>query len=165
METHDSLPGAAGSHPDRIVLADATDQRRALAVQELTAAGFVVEAFADPADAWRSLRQAPARLAILEVKAPSLTGLEVLSRLRSGRVAPRTPVILITSGMRQEDVDAGLALGATDFLVKPFSAREITLRVDTVLRRMTNVQNAIPEIAPLDEYLPRHSSTPVVVGR
>ncbi len=111
------------------------------------------------AAAWRSLRRAPARLVLLEVNAPELAGLEVLGRIRAGQVAPDTPVILIVSGMRDNDVDAGISLGATEFLVKPFSARELLLRVDSVLRNTV----AIP--GPRDQYTPRHRSVPAGAGR
>lgn len=156
---HTETDQQANADADRILIADATDQRRALAVQQLTQAGYVVEAVTDAADAWRSLRRAPARLVLLEVKAPDLAGLEVLTRIRSGRVAPDTPVILIVSGMRDNDVDAGISLGATEFLVKPFSARELLLRVDSVLRNTVEIRG------PWDEYTARHRSAPVAAGR
>ncbi|MBK9102837.1 MAG: response regulator transcription factor [Austwickia sp.] len=145
--------------PGRILVADATDQRRALAVLHLSQAGYTVETVADPADAWRSLRQGPAQLAILEVKPPALTGLEVLRRIRSMTWGAELPVILMVSGLREEDVDAGIALGANEFLVKPFSQRELVLRVESVLHHGI--------IAPAQEpgYTPRHSSAPTLSGR
>ncbi len=144
--------------PTRIVLADGTDQRRALAVHHLTRAGYVVEAVSDAGSAWGVLRREAAQLAILEVKPPDLTGLEVLRRLRGAQWQSDDPipVILIVSGLRDQDVDAGIALGATEFLVKPFSQRELVLRVDAVLRNRPVLHRA------WDEYLPRHSSAPAL---
>jgi DNA-binding response OmpR family regulator len=71
-------------------------------------------------------------LVVLDLMLPGLDGLEVFRRLR--RVAP-IPVVMLTARGAEEDRVAGLELGADDYVAKPFSPRELTARVNAVLRR------------------------------
>jgi DNA-binding response OmpR family regulator len=64
-------------------------------------------------------------------------GIEVFRRLRSGR--PELPVIMLTARGEEDDRILGLAMGADDYVTKPFSARELVLRVESVLRRASDV--------------------------
>src|SRR5213079_629263 len=68
----------------------------------------------------------------LDVMLPELDGLEVCRTLRA---ASTVPIILLTSRSTERDKLAGLALGADDYLTKPFSPRELVARVEAVLRR------------------------------
>jgi DNA-binding response OmpR family regulator len=72
-------------------------------------------------------------LVLLDVLLPGLDGFEVLARLRE--VRPALPVIVLTARGHEEDRVRGLGLGADDYVVKPFSAKELLLRVEAVLRR------------------------------
>jgi DNA-binding response OmpR family regulator len=72
-------------------------------------------------------------LVLLDVLLPKLDGFTVLARLR--QVRPALPVILLTARGQEEDRVRGLGLGADDYVVKPFSAKELLARVDAVLRR------------------------------
>ncbi len=78
-----------------------------------------------------SSRVAP-DLVVLDLMLPDLSGEEVARSLRSGS---DVPIIMLTSKAREEDRVAGLRLGADDYLVKPFSPRELVARVEAVLRR------------------------------
>jgi len=78
-----------------------------------------------------SSRVAP-DLVVLDLMLPDLSGEEVA---RSLRTASDVPIIMLTSKAKEEDRVAGLRLGADDYLVKPFSPRELVARVETVLRR------------------------------
>ncbi|GAB5603491.1 response regulator transcription factor [Thermus sp. FJN-A] len=98
----------------------------------LRAYGFRTERAGDGERAlelWRVLRP---DLVLLDLMLPKLDGLEVLKRLRQG---DRTPVIVLTARAEEADRLLGLELGADDYVVKPFSPREVVARVRAVLRR------------------------------
>ncbi|MFB7462502.1 response regulator transcription factor [Streptomyces sp. NPDC056224] len=100
----------------------------------LARAGYTVEHAPDGPD---GLRRAAARwpdLVLLDLMLPGLDGLEVCRRLRA--TAP-VPVIMLTALGDEDDRIAGLELGADDYVTKPFSPRELVLRVESVLRRST----------------------------
>jgi DNA-binding response OmpR family regulator len=91
----------------------------------------VVEA-GDGETALRLMRSLPADLVVLDLMLPGIDGLEVCRRLRAeGDV----PVIMLTALGSETDRVLGLELGADDYVGKPFSPRELALRVDSVLRR------------------------------
>jgi len=98
----------------------------------LRASGFRTERAADGLRALELVRSADPDLILLDIMLPGLDGLEVLKAVRR---YGRTPVILVTA--RSEEVDrlVGLELGADDYVVKPFSFREVVARVKAVLRR------------------------------
>jgi DNA-binding response OmpR family regulator len=73
-------------------------------------------------------------LAILDVMMPTRSGIEVLTEIRRGPYAGM-PVILLTASGEEEDRLVGLEAGADDYVIKPFSPRELALRVQSVLRR------------------------------
>ena len=94
--------------------------------------GFATERAADGTRALELWRAAKPDLILLDIQIPAPDGLEVLRRVRAGS---QTPVIMLTA--RAEDIDRllGLELGADDYVVKPFSPREVVARVKAVLRR------------------------------
>jgi DNA-binding response OmpR family regulator len=94
--------------------------------------GYEVETVADGNVAVDRARGRPPDLMILDLMLPGLDGLEVFRRLRS--FAP-IPVIMLTARGDEADRVTGLELGADDYVGKPFSPRELTARVKTVLRR------------------------------
>jgi DNA-binding response OmpR family regulator len=104
--------------------------------------GFSVTVAADGVSALREIEAMSPDLLILDVMLPHVNGLDVLTDVRrSGNV----PVVLLTARDREEDVVRGLELGADDYVVKPFSPRELAARVKTVLRRTNGVPPAIVE--------------------
>lgn len=66
---------------------------------------------------------------------PGLSGLDVLRRLRDGEGPKDCRVLLLTARARDAEVDAGFAAGADDYVIKPFSPRELLRRVDALLGR------------------------------
>lgn len=74
-------------------------------------------------------------LVLLDVMMPKLTGIEVCQRIRDEVSTSNIPVILITAKAQEVDVERGFAAGADDYIVKPFSPRELATRVDAVLAR------------------------------
>jgi DNA-binding response OmpR family regulator len=100
----------------------------------LARAGYEAQVAADGFQALAlAARRAP-RLVVLDLMLPGIDGLEVMRRLHVD-VADRPAVILLTARGEESDRIAGLRLGADDYVVKPFSPRELVARVDAVLRR------------------------------
>jgi len=117
---------------DRVLVVDDDPTVAEVVTRYLEREGFDVEAIGDGAAAVdRALADLPA-LVVLDLMLPGLDGLDVCRRLRE--VAP-IPVIMLTARGEEEDRVIGLELGADDYLAKPFSPRELTARVKSVLRR------------------------------
>jgi DNA-binding response OmpR family regulator len=112
------------------VVEDETSVREAV-VRALCGEGFAVSAFADAEEADTILGTAP-DLAVLDVMLPHGDGLELARRLRARR---NLPIVFLTARDGVEDRLAGFALGADDYLVKPFALEELLARVRAVLRR------------------------------
>jgi DNA-binding response OmpR family regulator len=93
--------------------------------------GFRVEVISDGADAVRRFDD-DVDLIVLDIMLPSMDGLEVCRQLRS---TSSVPIIMLTALGDESDRIMGLELGADDYLAKPFSPRELTARVKSVLRR------------------------------
>lgn len=74
-------------------------------------------------------------LVILDLMLPGMSGLELCRRLRREPVSRKTPIIMLTAKVTEADKIAGLEIGADDYIVKPFSVKEVVARVRAVLRR------------------------------
>ena len=95
--------------------------------------GHAVVVAADGEEALRLYRQARPDLVVLDLMLPGLSGLEVCRRIQGER---RVPLIMLTAKCEEEDRIVGLGVGADDYVVKPFSPRELVARVAAVLRRV-----------------------------
>jgi DNA-binding response OmpR family regulator len=115
-----------------LVVEDDRAIRRGL-VDALRFAGFDAVEAGDGPSGLRTATAAELDLVLLDVLLPGLDGFSVLEQLRE--VRPTLPVILLTARGQEEDRLRGLGLGADDYVVKPFSARELLARVEAVLRR------------------------------
>ncbi|TMQ30221.1 MAG: response regulator transcription factor [Planctomycetota bacterium] len=115
-----------------VVVEDEPAIRRGV-VDALHASGYTVS---EAADGERGLAEALRRgvdLVLLDLLLPKRDGLDVLAEVR--KVRPTLPVIILTARGAEEDRVRGLKMGADDYVVKPFSARELLARVEAVLRR------------------------------
>jgi two-component system phosphate regulon response regulator PhoB len=101
----------------------------------LQKAGFEVAAVSDGVEALAKVRRGPPNLVILDVMMPELDGLEVCKSLRRDPATSGIPIILLTAKGAEVDRVLGLELGADDYVVKPFSPRELVLRVRKLLGR------------------------------
>jgi len=99
--------------------------------------GFEVESFTSGKEGLEFLRRNPADLALLDIMLPDLDGIEICRRLRSEEASKSLPVIFLTAKGEEIDRVLGLEIGADDYVVKPFSPRELVARVKAVLRRQT----------------------------
>jgi DNA-binding response OmpR family regulator len=117
----------------RVLVVDDDVTVREVVVSYLRAGGHMVVEAADGADALRAMRTDPADLVVLDLMMPGIDGLEVCRRLRAiGTV----PIIMLTALGSETDRVVGLESGADDYVTKPFSPRELVLRVDALLRRV-----------------------------
>jgi DNA-binding response OmpR family regulator len=123
---------SGGNGRRRILVVEDDPTVSDVVVRYLDREGYDVEAVADGLLAVERARTDPPDLMVLDLMLPGLDGLEVFRRLRS--VAP-IPVIMLTARGDEADRVTGLELGADDYMAKPFSPRELTARVKSVLRR------------------------------
>src|ERR1700687_4466740 len=117
-----------------VIIEDEPPIRRGV-VDALRAAGYDT---AEAADGVRGLEEAlkhGVELVLLDLLLPRRDGLQVLAEVRKSR--PTLPVIILTARGTEDDRVRGLKMGADDYVVKPFSARELLARVEAVLRRAT----------------------------
>src|SRR5947209_14185763 len=124
-----------------VVIEDEPAIRRGV-VDALRASGVDV---AEAADGARGLEEAVrlgVDLVLLDLLLPRRDGLDVLAELR--KVRPTLPVIILTARGGEDDRVRGLKMGADDYVVKPFSARELLARVEAVLRRSPGRHGDVP---------------------
>ncbi len=107
----------------------------------LQSEGFVTRLYSDGEAALKALTDNPPDLAVLDIKMPRMDGMELLRRLRE---RCDFPVIFLTSKDEELDEALGLAMGADDYIAKPFSQRLLLARIRAVLRR-TEMRARLPE--------------------
>jgi DNA-binding response OmpR family regulator len=95
--------------------------------------GFEVEVAPTGEAALKALDRGPADLVLLDVMMPALDGFEVCQRIRSNPAWTNTRIIMLTAKGREVERDKGLALGADEYVTKPFSTRELVARVKQML--------------------------------
>lgn len=118
--------------PERILVVDDEPMVREVAAAYLQRAGFDVAEASDGAAALDEIAERQPDLVVLDVMLPEIDGFNVLTKLRR---CSNIPVILLTARTEEADRVLGLELGADDYVVKPFSPRELVARVRSVLRR------------------------------
>jgi DNA-binding response OmpR family regulator len=119
-----------------ILIADDDADIRDLVASKLEQAGYDVIAVDNGLAALSQARQAPPDLAVLDVIMPGMSGIDVCRELRASSATAALPVILLTACAQEDDVEIGFGAGADDYVVKPFSPRELVSRIEAVLARM-----------------------------
>jgi DNA-binding response OmpR family regulator len=125
--------------PKKILVVDDKPELRTLLKSYLAQEGFDVATAADGQEAIFVARREKPDLIILDIMMPEMSGYDFMRRY--SREAD-TPVILLTAKLDENDKVLGLELGADDYVTKPFSPRELTARIRTVLRRVDKSQYA-----------------------
>ena len=120
----------------RVLVVDDEPDITALVAYHLAKDGYRVTTAATGAQALEAARREPPDVVILDVMLPGISGFDVLTELRGTPETQNVGVILLTARREEEDRVKGLSLEADDYLTKPFSPRELTLRVKAVLRRL-----------------------------
>lgn len=121
--------------PVHVLVADDDDDIRDLVVFKLTQCGYRVTAVADGLEALDAIRDHRPDLAVLDVMMPGLSGIDVTRAVRRDVLLANVRIILLTARAQEGDVETGFAVGADDYLIKPFSPRELVSRAGAVLSR------------------------------
>jgi signal transduction histidine kinase len=167
--SHDALPAAdrrfAATFGARIVLADDNADMRTY-LRDLLAPYYLVEAVADGVQALAAARRSPPELIVSDVMMPRLDGFGLIEAVRSDPALGGVPVVLLSARAGEDARIEGLDAGADDYMVKPFSARELLARVgaiielrrtrqatDTASRLRTAQFETLLNAAPLGVYL------------
>ena len=123
----------------RILLVDDEPDLVDLVSYNLIQAGFDVTHRANGFDAIRAASEHSPDLIILDVMMPEIPGTEVARRLRANPHTAGIPILMLTARAGEADQLAGLAVGADDYVVKPFSMRVLLARVEALLRRAPKI--------------------------
>jgi len=145
----------------RILAADDEPDALELIQVNLKSAGYDVITAADGNEALRKVRSVMPDLILLDIMLPEMDGLEICKTLRREKATAAIPIIMLTARAAEIDRVLGLELGADDYMTKPFSPRELILRVKNVLRR-ANVgadEAQLIQIGGLVIDPPRHTIT------
>ncbi len=110
-------------------------------VDFLEESGFIVESQIDGLEAESILYEKKFDLILLDVNVLNISGFEVLQSIREFGV--KTPVIFITARDSLEDIEKGFNFGAEDYIKKPFSLKELKIRIDAILKRYNKYSNSI----------------------
>jgi len=119
-----------------ILLVEDDPDIRHLVSYKLTKAGLDVIGVGDGIAALSAARDHPPDLVLLDVRMPRMSGIEVCRELRAGPLRADVPIILLTARSLPQDLDQGYAAGASDYIVKPFSPRDLLQRVEDALARV-----------------------------
>jgi DNA-binding response OmpR family regulator len=151
---------------NKILVVDDEPDALELIEFNLRTAGFDVTTATDGESALSKARSAVPSLIILDVMLPEIDGMEVCKILRRDPATARVPIIMLTAKAAEIDRVLGLELGADDYVTKPFSPRELVLRVRGLLRRKSEVGEETTDRVVAGELvidLPRHEV--LVAGR
>ncbi len=132
----------------RVLVVDDDVTVAEVVVAYLERAGLRAEHAADGPTALEAAAARPPDAVVLDLMLPGIDGIEVCRRLRAAR--PGLPVLMLTARGEEEDRILGLEVGADDYVTKPFSPRELVLRVRSVLRR--SLPAGGPDVTPADGH-------------
>ena len=121
--------------PQRILVVEDERDIAALVAYHLTKEGYRVRTAEGGSEALEATRSERPDLVLLDLMLPGFSGYEVLAELRRRPATADVPVVVLTARKDEADRVKGLELGADDYITKPFSPRELVLRVGAVLRR------------------------------
>ena len=130
--------------PSRVLIVEDEPDIRELVVHHLKREGYQVSAASSGEEALRQVQAAPPDLVILDLMMPAMDGLEVCRRLRQDPSTVSLPIVMLTAKGDEVDRVLGLEIGADDYIVKPFSPKELLARVRAVLRRSRPAPGAAP---------------------
>lgn len=145
----------------RILVVDDEPDTVELIEFNLKGAGYEVVTADDGAEALKKARSTPPDLILLDLMLPELDGLEVCKLLRRHSETAHIPIIMLTAKAAEIDRVLGLELGANDYVTKPFSPRELVLRVKNLLSRRAGEaeKRDVYHAGDLMVDIPRHTAT------
>ena len=121
---------------ERVLFVDDEGQIRKLVQTFLTKHGYVVTTANDGFEALREIKRQKPHLVITDVSMPNLNGLELCRRLRSEAATARLPVIMLSARKQADDILAGYAQGADEYVAKPVELAVLAAKVELLLRRV-----------------------------
>jgi phosphate regulon transcriptional regulator PhoB len=128
----------------RVLIVEDEPDIRELVVHHLKREGYLVSAASSGEEALRQVQAAPPDLVLLDLMMPAMDGLEVCRRLRQDPATVSLPIVMLTAKGDEVDRVLGLEIGADDYIVKPFSPKELLARIRAVLRRSRPATGAAP---------------------
>jgi CheY-like chemotaxis protein len=131
------LPGATSNPPNAmlILVADDSPAVRRMVTARLIADGHEITEAEDGKQALELALEQPPDAMVLDKVMPKLDGFEVVRRLREHEATRDLPIVMLTGSSREDDVLGGLELGVDEYMPKPFSPRELSVRVARLLNR------------------------------
>jgi two-component system phosphate regulon response regulator PhoB len=142
-------PVCARQAPPRLLIVDDDPDIIRLLIYTLEHARFVPTAATDGYSAWKIMTDDPPDLVLLDWMLPEMSGIELLRRMRQDDRLREVPVFMLTARAEELDRVKGLECGADDYIVKPFSPRELCARINSRLRVIHCRLSAILNIAGL----------------
>jgi two-component system OmpR family response regulator len=130
----------------RVLVVDDDPDIRVSIVEALKIGGYDAAGVATGTGALATCREHCPDLVLLDQMLPDIDGLEVCRRLRDDAATGRVPIVFLTARTGEKERVRGLAAGADDYVVKPFSTAELVLRIRAVLRRSTPVELSLPPL-------------------
>ena len=130
------MTDASGASADRILVVDDEADIVALVAYHMLKAGYRVSTAANGSDALVAAKTERPALVVLDLMLPGMSGYDVLEQLRAEPSTRNVAVLMLSARREEQDRIRGLALGADDYLTKPFSPQELVLRVGAILRRV-----------------------------
>lgn len=131
----------------------------------LEKAGLECEVCHTGEEGMKALERAPADLIILDIMLPGMDGLEVCRRIKQSKGTAGIPVIMLTAKGEEVDRVVGFELGADDYIVKPFSPRELILRIKAILKRMAPGEESEKEVFRAGDLVVDISKHKVTAGK
>ena len=124
----------------RILLVEDDTRTAAFIVKGLQQAGFAVDHAADGEEGLHFAQETPFDAAVIDIMLPKLDGISLIQRLRTEQI--NLPVIVLSARSSVEDRIKGLEVGADDYLMKPFAFSELLARIQALLRRGYDYEQA-----------------------
>jgi DNA-binding response OmpR family regulator len=154
----------------RILLADDDQDFLDVTAYALKRAGFFVSTAADGDEALEAWRANDPDIVLLDVAMPESSGIEVCRTISN---ASSTPVVLLSAARREVDIVRGLEVGADDYIVKPFSVRQLIMRLRAIHRRVSGQKTDVipkrlvvePLVMDLDSFCVEVAERPVQLTR
>lgn len=140
------MSDTAALPPKKILVVDDETDVTELLAYTLRAKGFTVEAVNDPNRSIGVARNFLPDLVILDVMMPDLNGIQICRMLRADPKLKKVPVVFLTAKAEESDRIQGLEIGADDYICKPFSTKELVLRIQTILRRVNEGAAEVPRL-------------------
>ena len=129
-----TIDGTGKAGKPVVIVADDEEDIRVLVSFRLDRDGWDVVTAADGREALDLILERRPDIAVLDVRMPKLTGIEVLEQVRADDTVGDTPVILLSAGVQEDSIARGLEAGANEYMKKPFSPDELAARVEAVAR-------------------------------